>query len=204
MKTAALATVIILLCSLSAAEEASLDSWTQSSDETQRTAGDPTQDRPDLQWDEADIASPTHMDQTETSQVPPPITIAQARTEADLIAALELQGYQIDSVRRTLLGRVVIKARNDTNIREIVMSRSRGDVLSDQIIRDLSSDGDRQAESGMESDGQDPDAESVLQLRLDVENVLRLRDGNDQENDVSGHSSGLVSGGGGLGVGLGN
>ena len=203
MKTAVLATVIILVYSLSAAAQTPSDTSAHDKNEAQHAAADPKQDRADGLLNEADIASQTPKDQLETSPVPPPIMIAQARTEADLIAALELQGYQIDSVRRTLLGRVVIKARNDTNIREIVMSRSRGDVLSDQIVRNLSADGDHEARSGMDSDRQDPDAESVLQLRLDVENVLGLRDRNDQENDVSDRSSGLAGGVGGLGVGRG-
>lgn len=59
---------------------------------------------------------------------------AQARTEAQLTAALEGQGYDIEKVRRSLLGRLIVTARNADHRREVVMSRATGEILSDRIV----------------------------------------------------------------------
>jgi hypothetical protein len=63
--------------------------------------------------------------------------LAQARTQTQVTAALEDQGYRVEKVRRSLLGRVIITARNDAHVREVVMSRATGEILSDQILESV-------------------------------------------------------------------
>ena len=55
----------------------------------------------------------------------PPVATAE-------IALLEAQGYGIVSVRRSWLGRIVILATRDGILREIVINRATGAVLSDR------------------------------------------------------------------------
>jgi len=59
--------------------------------------------------------------------------VAQNRTSQDVVAALEYEGYLIDTISRTLLGRIQIKASNTIHERRIVMSRTTGEILSDTI-----------------------------------------------------------------------
>lgn len=63
--------------------------------------------------------------------------MAQARTETQVIAALELQGYAVSDTRRSLLGRIIITAENEAHVREVVMSRATGEILSDRIVENL-------------------------------------------------------------------
>lgn len=74
--------------------------------------------------------------------------LAQARTEEQLIAALELQGYTISEMRRSLLGRAIITAENGMHVREVVMSRATGEILSDQITAILGDAGASAAAEG--------------------------------------------------------
>lgn len=60
--------------------------------------------------------------------------LAQNRTADDVVAALEYEGYLIDRVARTLLGRVQITATNELHQRRIVVSRHTGEILSDAIV----------------------------------------------------------------------
>lgn len=76
--------------------------------------------------------------------------MAQARTQAQVTAALEGQGYRVEKVRRSLLGRVIITARNAAHVREVVMSRATGEILSDQIIETVVA-GSANAEGDAES-----------------------------------------------------
>ncbi|MFN3663398.1 hypothetical protein [Yoonia sp.] len=55
----------------------------------------------------------------------------QARTLDDVIVQLESAGFSIDDIGRTFLGRIRITASNQTMIREIVMSRATGEIMSD-------------------------------------------------------------------------
>ena len=55
----------------------------------------------------------------------------QARTLDDVITQLESAGFSIDDIGRTFLGRIRITASNQTMIREIVMSRATGEIMSD-------------------------------------------------------------------------
>lgn len=52
----------------------------------------------------------------------------------DVIRTLEASGYIIISVRETLLNRIRIQARNDMHLREIVISRSTGNILRDVAL----------------------------------------------------------------------
>lgn len=65
--------------------------------------------------------------------------LAQNRDAIDVIADLELQGYQIETVGRTLLGRTRVVARNSFHTREVVLSTSTGEILSDTLV-DVTSD----------------------------------------------------------------
>lgn len=56
---------------------------------------------------------------------------------AAIAKALEMDGYQILDVRRTLLNRAMIHASNEDHLREIVVSRSSGQVLRDVIIEEF-------------------------------------------------------------------
>lgn len=51
-----------------------------------------------------------------------------------VIERIETQGYTVDDVRRTWLGRIVITARNDSHLREIVLNRRSGEVLRDALF----------------------------------------------------------------------
>ena len=84
---------------------------------------------------EATQAAPEGASATEGDTQIGVLLMAQARSEAQVTAALELQGYQIEDIRRSLLGRVIITARNEIHMREVVMSRSTGEILADRIVR---------------------------------------------------------------------
>lgn len=49
----------------------------------------------------------------------------------DVLRALENQGYRILSVRETLLNRILIRADNPLHLREIIVSRTHGQILRD-------------------------------------------------------------------------
>lgn len=59
--------------------------------------------------------------------------LAQARSADEVILQLREAGFTIDAVTRTFLGRVRIEASNDTTVREVVVSRATGEILSDQV-----------------------------------------------------------------------
>lgn len=61
-------------------------------------------------------------------------SVAQgARTYADVVGELQDSGYIVDAVTQTFLGRIRITARNAVQIREIIMSRSTGEIMSDSV-----------------------------------------------------------------------
>ncbi|WP_322889772.1 MULTISPECIES: hypothetical protein [unclassified Yoonia] len=57
--------------------------------------------------------------------------VVQARTLDDLLIQLQSAGFSIDDISRTFLGRIRVVASNDTTIREVVMSRTTGEIFSD-------------------------------------------------------------------------
>ncbi|MCR8726659.1 hypothetical protein [Frigidibacter sp. ROC022] len=53
---------------------------------------------------------------------------------AEIVDALDREGYEVVKVEQTLLNRVLIRARNSYHLREIVVSRASGQILRDRII----------------------------------------------------------------------
>lgn len=62
-------------------------------------------------------------------------TVAQVQSYLDVIVQLEANGYTLDSVEKTLLGRMKITAHNRVHVRELVVSRSTGEVMRDTVVR---------------------------------------------------------------------
>ena len=85
-------------------------------------------------------STPTHaqLNQGVTAQpdatAPARITLAQAMTPGKLINELAEQGYKVISTSRTFLGRIRIKAKKGDLVREVVLARSTGEVLSDRVF----------------------------------------------------------------------
>ena len=82
---------------------------------------------------------PSHAQSTlgmdsQTETLVPSIVLAQALTQEVLIQSLSDQGFAIISTSRTFFGRIRIKARKDNTLREVIMSRSTGEILSDRYI----------------------------------------------------------------------
>lgn len=64
-----------------------------------------------------------------------PALASEHRITADVISdALRAQDYKISSIRRTLLGRITVVARNDLVWREVVLDVSSGQILRDYAI----------------------------------------------------------------------
>lgn len=59
--------------------------------------------------------------------------LAQSRTLDDVVFQLHAAGYEIEDIKRTFLGRLRIIALNDGTRREIIMSRSTGEIFSDTV-----------------------------------------------------------------------
>ncbi len=60
--------------------------------------------------------------------------VAQNRTYLDVVASLEAEGYEITDVGKTWLGRIKIVATSKANLREVIVSRTTGEILSDVIV----------------------------------------------------------------------
>ena len=60
--------------------------------------------------------------------------VAQNRTYLDVVASLEAEGYEITDVSKTWLGRIKIVATSKANLREVIVSRTTGEILSDVIV----------------------------------------------------------------------
>ncbi|MEX0971261.1 MAG: hypothetical protein WD046_12535 [Paracoccaceae bacterium] len=60
--------------------------------------------------------------------------VAQNQTYLDVMAQLEASGYEVVEVSRTWLGRVKIEVRNQLHLREVVVSNTTGEVMSDVIV----------------------------------------------------------------------
>jgi hypothetical protein len=134
------------------------------------------------------------VEQTEMGNV----LMVQARTETQVIAALELQGYEVLDTRRSLLGRIIITAQNDAHVREIVMRRLTGQILSDLIVDDVAAaSAEAQNETRTENDSDRSGAD--VSVGVDSSVSIQSDDGDDRDNGgVS------VSSGGGVSIGIGN
>lgn len=65
----------------------------------------------------------------------PSVVAVSAQSYLDVIAMLEDTGYRVTGMKSTLLGRLKIRAQNREHMREIVVSRSTGEIKSDRIIK---------------------------------------------------------------------
>lgn len=82
----------------------------------------------------AGVANAQQSGQLAPALVPVTPLILMQISYVDVIANLEGTGYQIVDMRSTFLGRIKLRARNAIHMREIVVSRSTGEILSDVII----------------------------------------------------------------------
>lgn len=57
---------------------------------------------------------------------------AQAAFVEDMVARIEAEGYVIAEIGRSWLGRIVITAYNASDLREVVLNRTSGEILRDQ------------------------------------------------------------------------
>ncbi|MCR8723394.1 hypothetical protein [Frigidibacter sp. ROC022] len=56
-------------------------------------------------------------------------------TYVQVVASLQNDGFTIDKISRTFLGRIRIVASNSKVVREVVVSRNTGEIKSDMIIK---------------------------------------------------------------------
>jgi len=114
-------------------------------------------------------------------------------TYLDVIEGLEKDGFQIDKVTRTFLGRYRILARNATQLREVVVSSSTGEILRDVILRTLASekdDDDGAPDETLPSGSADAGVDAAVGADVDI------------GTDAGGVSTGGAVGvSGGLGIG---
>lgn len=64
-----------------------------------------------------------------------PILMIAQQTYLDVVGMLENTGYRVLNMKSTFLGRVRIRAMNREHVREVVVSRSTGEIKSDRIIQ---------------------------------------------------------------------
>lgn len=145
---------------------------------------------------------------------PGSIILAQ-QTYIDVMANLEASGYTIVQTKTTFLGRVQIMARNAAHMREIVVSRSTGEVKRDIIVEVYatawgSGDAAASAAAASESDASTGSGGILGALGFKANTNVSAgangsaSDGSGSDGSASGGSlSGGVSGGvsGGLGIG---
>lgn len=68
--------------------------------------------------------------------------VISAQSYIEVIGMLEESGYRVTGMKSTLLGRIKILAQNRQHLREVVVSRSTGEIKSDRIIREFASGSD--------------------------------------------------------------
>jgi len=59
---------------------------------------------------------------------------AQSNLAQPTLDRLEAEGYEVVEVTRSWLGRILITARSDENLREVVLNRRSGEVLRDKLF----------------------------------------------------------------------
>ena len=64
-----------------------------------------------------------------------PAPAATAETVADMLRTLESEGFVVTDIGRTFLGRIRIEAVSDGYVREVILSRSTGEIKQDAIFR---------------------------------------------------------------------
>ena len=81
----------------------------------------------------AGAATPAYADVPTT----PSFEVAAADGYLLVASELEQSGYRIVSITRTMLGRIRITARSGRHEREVIVSRSTGEVLRDMITKEI-------------------------------------------------------------------
>ncbi|MEP5759438.1 MAG: hypothetical protein ABJ327_09110, partial [Litoreibacter sp.] len=61
-------------------------------------------------------------------------SFAQTSVADDVVTQLQADGYTVTDVRKSWLGRIVVTANSDTNLREVVLNRTSGEILRDQVF----------------------------------------------------------------------
>ena len=59
----------------------------------------------------------------------------KAETVQDMIKILESEGFVVTDIGRTFLGRIRIEAVSDGFVREVILSRSTGEIRQDAVFR---------------------------------------------------------------------
>ncbi len=121
------------------------------------------------------------------------LALAQNRTYLDVVAGLEAEGYVIKDIQTTWLGRIKILAASRANLREVVVSRTTGEIMSDVII-EVFARGKGNATTGADG-GSDAGASGGLDLGVDVDLDADLKLGGSRASG---------SGSGGISLGIGN
>ncbi len=120
------------------------------------------------------------------------IDFAQVQTYLDVVAQLEQRGYAIDSVERTLLGRMMIRARNKVHLRELVVSRHTGEVMHDTIVR-VFADGAENTETEEPREGEE--SNGGLNLGVDADVGVSIENGGSDDDSQGGIGVGIGAGG---------
>lgn len=56
---------------------------------------------------------------------------AQETDVSDVVRTLRAEGFQVTRIGRTWLGRIRIEAKDEDTLREVILSRSTGEILQD-------------------------------------------------------------------------
>lgn len=118
----------------------------------------------------------------------------------DVLVSLERAGYRVLKMQTTFLGRLKILAQNRSHVREVVVSRSTGEIMSDRVVRVLATAGDKkksQTVSGQEA--QTNQGGPITSLRGTVDGVTSSTDVKGGSANTGG-ATGSV-GGGGISIG---
>lgn len=97
-----------------------------------------------------------------------PSMLVSAQSYVDVINMLEKAGYRVSGMKTTLLGRVKIRAQNRQHLREVVVSRSTGEIKSDRIIRVFRAQDGATAQKGKRSSGSSSGSQSGSGVNVDA------------------------------------
>jgi len=92
--------------------------------------------------------------QSNSSVTAQEMLVAQNQTYLDVMANLEASGYEVLEVSRTWLGRIKIEARNNLHLREVVVSTSTGEVMSDVVVEIYAQNQTTTPETGETTEGE--------------------------------------------------
>lgn len=83
--------------------------------------------------------------------------VAQNRTYLDVLAELKMEGYTINQMTTTWLGRIKITAQSAANLRQVVVSDTTGEIMSD-VVLEVFSNGNTVSGSGQTGTAANADA----------------------------------------------